>query len=612
MLRPPATRGAFERLEPRRLLSAYTVVDLGTLGGNVSWAYDLNNSNQVVGYAATASGQDRAFVFSDANANGAADPGETVDLGALPGDAASYAYGISNAGQIVGTSRSVPLGTDGDERAVRFNPGAPPTDFGLGASGNGYSSNASDVNDSAQVVGGTLSNASYVPFLRSAAGAVTTFTLPSPFNSWGEARAINSAGAVAGYSGGPAGDRGFVRSAAGALTPVGHANPALPYSYAWDINDAGAVVGEGFNGAGDYRAFLWQNGSATDLGTLPGMGSSEAYGVNNAGAVVGRVEPPEGAPGATRAFLYRDGAMYDVNDLIPANSGWFIADARAINDRGAIAAVGFSPAGAVRAALLVPTSAVAGRFVFYNRSAFDGWDPRPAASDDAAIAPDKRARIGSAPASFDNVTSYQSGINGIMVDLAGTVSTPDAADFDFGVRQSGSPESWAAAPRPLSVTVRPGAGTGGSDRVTMVWEDGAIRDQWLQVTVRASATTGLWSPDVFSFGNLAGEAVAPPGSGRFVVDAGDVLATRSAIRVAPAAITDRHDFNRDRRVNARDLFIVRSQSAASLTVPPPEGAAMTTSQSTGTTLLKIQKRSALVQILREIDRASVRNPYQTS
>src|SRR6476661_733981 len=79
---PRTSRGAFhfEPLESRRLLSAYGVIDLGTLGGGTSWANDLNNNGQVVGYSTNAAGRDRAFLFSDTNANGVADPGEMVDL----------------------------------------------------------------------------------------------------------------------------------------------------------------------------------------------------------------------------------------------------------------------------------------------------------------------------------------------------------------------------------------------------------------------------------------------------------------------------------------------------------------------------------------------------
>ena len=49
-------------------------------------------------------------------------------------------------------------------------------------------------------------------------------------------------------------------------------------------------------------------------------------------------------------------------------------------------------------------------------------------------------------------------------------------------------------------------GTGGSDRVTIIWDDNAIEKQWLQVTVKATDNTGLVADDVFYFGNAVGEA----------------------------------------------------------------------------------------------------------
>jgi probable HAF family extracellular repeat protein len=561
-----------DRLESRTLLSAYAVIDLGTLGGTRSWAQDLNNSDQVVGYATTAAGLDHAFVFSDANRNLIADPGEMIDLGALPGDAASYAYGINDAGGIVGTSRSTPLGTDGEERAVRFTAGGAPTDLGLGAGSNAYGSNALGINGTGQIVGGALSGFQYVPFERSATGSVTKFTLPAPYNLYGEARAINDAGVVVGYSGSPAGDSGFVRGADGTLTAVSHDNPALPYSYAWDLNNAGQVVGEGFTSAGDYRGFLWADGNAIDLGTLPQMGSSEAYGVNSAGAVVGRAEQPDGTPGSTRAFLYRDGRMQDLNALIPADSGWLVTEAHAINDRGAIAAEALSPGGAAHGVLLVPTG-VTGRHVFYNNSAFDGHDPAATAADDGAIAPDKQARTGSAPATFANVTSYSLGLNGVMIDLGSADAAISASDFEFKVSHGGASDTWVAAPAPRSISVRPGAGASGSDRVSIIWDDGVISNEWLQVTVGASSKTALWRPDVFSFANLVGETGDQPDPTRgLVVDANDLRATRATIPAGDVPISSPYDFNRDRQVDARDLAIVRRNVGAAVGLDGPSAA----------------------------------------
>ena len=554
--RPRGPQFVPDRLEPRTLLSAYALIDLGTLGGASSRAQDLNNSNQVVGYATTAAGQEHAFLFSDANGNSVADPGEMIDLGTLPGDAASYAYGINDGGGIVGTSRSTPLGTDGDERAVRFTAGGSPADLGLGAGSNAYGSNAIGINGTGEIVGGVLSGFQYVPFVQSTSGT-TTFTLPAPYNLNGEARAVNNGGVVVGYSGSPAGDSGFIRAADGSLAAVSHDNPSLPYSYAWDVNNAGQVVGEGFNSAGDYRAFLWADGNAIDLGTLPQMGSSEAYGLNNVGAVVGRVEQSEGSAGATRGFLYRDGRMQDLNTLIPANSGWLVTEAHAINDRGAIAAEALSPGGAVHGVLLEPTG-VAGRHVFYNNSAFDGRDPAATAADDAAIASDKQARLGSAPASFANVTSYSRGINGLMIDLGSAGGNLSASDFDFKVSHVGTSDAWVPAPAPRLISVRPGAGASGSDRVAIVWDDGMILNEWLQVSVRATSDTGLWSDDVFSFASLVAETEQPIDAILSLrVDGRDLLATRAAISAREVPVTSAYDLNRDRRVDAVDLAIVR-------------------------------------------------------
>src|SRR5205814_10173492 len=52
---------------------------------------------------------------------------------------------------------------------------------------------------------------------------------------------------------------------------------------------------------------------------------------------------------------------------------------------------------------------------------------------------------------------------------------------------------WSDAPLPTEVLVRRGAGAAGSDRIEIVWPDGAIQKQWLQVTVKADANTGLAS-----------------------------------------------------------------------------------------------------------------------
>ena len=104
--------------------------------------------------------------------------------------------------------------------------------------------------------------------------------------------------------------------------------------------------------------------------------------------------------------------------------------------------------------------------------------------------------------------------------------------------------------------MRQGAGVGGSDRVTITWDDNVIQNQWLQVTVKADANTGLAAADVFYFGNAIGESGDNPANA--VVDFQDELASRthkSGIPIAP--ITNPYDYNRDGRVNATDDIIAR-------------------------------------------------------
>ncbi|HEV3136479.1 MAG TPA: hypothetical protein VGZ26_01220, partial [Pirellulales bacterium] len=175
--------------------------------------------------------------------------------------------------------------------------------------------------------------------------------------------------------------------------------------------------------------------------------------------------------------------------------------------------------------LLSGNSTVDERFLFYSGSTrydlpggSNGRTPL-AFSDDNAIATDKSAYLpGSGAATSANVSSYNQGINGIMVDLSpgGSHSSININDFSFKSGNSASVDgtwttlSGAALP---TVSVRlgmtgsaNGAGTtSGSDRVELIWAPGtAVTQKWLEVTVLATANTGLAANDVFFFGSEIG------------------------------------------------------------------------------------------------------------
>ena len=212
-------------------------------------------------------------------------------------------------------------------------------------------------------------------------------------------------------------------------------------------------------------------------------------------------------------------------------------------------------------------STVAGRYVFYNRSYFDGNNPSATAGDDAAIDTGKSALLPGGAATFANYTSYSRGINGIMVDVSGLANPDgiDAADFTFRVGNSTTPGSWASGPAPQSVTVRQGAGVSGSDRVTIIWADNAIQKQWLQVSVLANTNTGLAANDVFYFGNSVGET--GNSTGNTFVDGTDFVGVRDHPRnfLNRAPVTFAFDVNRDSFVDGTDLVIVRDSNTNFLT-----------------------------------------------
>ena len=77
---------------------------------------------------------------------------------------------------------------------------------------------------------------------------------------------------------------------------------------------------------------------------------SQAYDINTSGQVLGRAY---NASGKSRALLWENGAMYELDDLIPYSSGWDLKYAYGINDVGQIVGAG-QHSGQYRAFLLTP------------------------------------------------------------------------------------------------------------------------------------------------------------------------------------------------------------------------------------------------------------------
>ena len=337
------------------------MTDLGSLGGNETEAEAINNSGQVVGDSTTSNGINHAFIWQN---------GKMTDLGTLGGvnrsnspdpnygDAAG-ATAINSAGQVIGWSYV----NSSTEHAFIWQNGKM-TD--LGTQSGFANSIAEAVNDSGQVVGSLTTNSGIFPGAEHAFiwqnGHMTDLgTLGGATSS---VVAIDNAGQVIGNSTTNTGVTHAFIWQNGHMTDLGLL-PGFTNSVATAMNSSGQVVGNTSAGA-TRHAFIWQNANMTDLGTLPGFTGSVAAAINSSGEVVGYLTT---GTGATDAFVWQNGKMIDLNTLLPANSGWILADARGINDSGQVSGWGILNGQSAEFELTLPTPTVA------HQTAAQTWQP---------------------------------------------------------------------------------------------------------------------------------------------------------------------------------------------------------------------------------------------
>jgi probable HAF family extracellular repeat protein len=319
---------------------SYTITDLGTLGGDQSFTYGMNSGGDVVGQSYTAGRASyRAFLSPSG--------GAMQNLGTL-GGTHSAAFAISDNGYVTGYSYTL---NDQFEHAFLLVPGGSMQD--LGALGGTYSVGES-VNQHGDVVG--LANYNDAPaahaFLSSLGGPMTDLGTLGGANS--HAYAINDAGTIVGASSlvGNTSTHAFVIQKGGSMQDLGIAPDKD--SVAFNVNSSGDIVGYFGTPAPGYHAFrLAPSAEFEDLGTLGGS-TSMAYSSNSQGIVVGTSQTANNAD--DHAFVFLNGSMLDLNDLVPDDSGWDLLQARSINDDGQIAGYGIDPFGEAHSILLTPTS----------------------------------------------------------------------------------------------------------------------------------------------------------------------------------------------------------------------------------------------------------------
>jgi len=251
-----------------------------------------------------------------------------IDLG-VPGET-SYATAVNSVGQVVGRRTTA----SGDQRGFLWENG---TLTDLGTLG-GNVSYPFAINDAGQVIGSSATATGDEQAFLWEEGSMTLITLGGTTSI---AFAINAAGQVVGTStiaGGNAYGHAFLWEN-GSITDLGTLGGALSdcrilghsggCSIAQDINDAGQVMGYSSTPQGSIHGFLWQNGVTTDLGILGAFGSSFPFDINGVGQIVGW--STASSLDANHPFLWDGGVMTDLGTL-----GGDFSVAVAINDVGQI------------------------------------------------------------------------------------------------------------------------------------------------------------------------------------------------------------------------------------------------------------------------------------
>ncbi|MCH7604132.1 MAG: hypothetical protein IIB54_15345 [Planctomycetes bacterium] len=256
----------------------------------------------------------------------------------LPDSGESHALGILDPDHVVGRVDltgnflyTAAYWLNGQEILLPLLPGA-------------NTSQAGGINSSLQIVGMSNNNVASgeMKAFQWQSGQIEALQLPLGLNEGAVANDINQNGEITGWMGAVFTSNAYVY-ANGQTTTLPHF-PGGQATIGSSINVHGQVVGLALIDVPDVgltrHAYYWNGVQAIDLGTLPDHKRSVAKDINDLDEIVGASSFVGSNINTSHAVYWRDGVMYDLNDLVVTDLGGIVlVRALAINNAGQILAV---------------------------------------------------------------------------------------------------------------------------------------------------------------------------------------------------------------------------------------------------------------------------------
>lgn len=341
----------------------YALQDLGILPGfRMSSANAVNSRGMVTGDITAKDGTTRTFLYHD---------GSMTNLGGLSSPAhRAKGYAISSVGTAINDQGDVTGWAYVDEEvthAFLYHHGKM-RDLGIlslirdAAPDMWVSSSGDAINNKGQISGTSSDADAYGRAFLYARGHMANLGMPPGEDSDAsnsqftviKQTGLNDRGEMVVIVDGPYHSYGVLKSRI-YLYKYGkfHRTATVSYPASFSsviLNNRGVVEGTYYDKNEKLCGFHLHRGRIEKIGPLIHSDQTEVRAINNLGQIVGSSDYHAGN---SHAFLYSHRMVTDLNNLIPAGSGWVLENANGINDRGQIVGTG-KHHGKTRAFMLTP------------------------------------------------------------------------------------------------------------------------------------------------------------------------------------------------------------------------------------------------------------------